>query len=392
MMNLSSLSKARIFLFLALATTLLSMALQYTGGQSGLLMALIGSVTCLSLIIGYLFIGRATENLNKIKLFCEALTKGNLEERLCTPLEKSGEIEDLRQSINHYTDIIDAFVREAKYSMGSVCRNQFFRPINHLGMQGSFHQTAQIMNHATQSAKNKNKAITELAAVIRGIIGDEKQDAEKDHTAAAHGIESIAAATEESSTTIDEINRQVGQTVSSLDTAEKNAQNMEKSASVLELSTNEIADIISIINGIAEQTNLLALNATIEAARAGESGRGFAVVASEVKKLAGETSSATQKITSLMENIQHAVNNTVLQVQEMKDTISKINDFSLMISGAIEEQTYASREIARSATVVSSGLREIGGRVSNIQEVTIKLPQPVLAASVKEKTKVTAAA
>lgn len=62
----------------------------------------------------------------------------------------------------------------------------------------------------------------------------------------------------------------------------------------------ELSGIVASIGAIATQTNLLALNATIEAARAGDSGRGFAVVASEVKKLAGETRSATDRAANMM--------------------------------------------------------------------------------------------
>ena len=149
---------------------------------------------------------------------------------------------------------------------------------------------------------------------------------------------------------------------------------MNEAVTSLRSSTDEISEIIGMINGIAEQTNLLALNATIEAARAGESGRGFAVVAGEVKKLAGETSSATHKIEDLMSNIQGSVSNTTSFVDGLKNAIMQINESSTLISSAIEEQTFASREIARSATVVSSGLREIGGRISSIYEVTKKTP------------------
>ena len=65
-----------------------------------------------------------------------------------------------------------------------------------------------------------------------------------------------------------------------------------------------LSDIVNSIGLIANQTNLLALNASIEAARAGEAGKGFAVVAAEVKKLAGDTRSATDRARAMVSGAQ----------------------------------------------------------------------------------------
>lgn len=111
---------------------------------------------------------------------------------------------------------------------------------------------------------------------------------------------------------------------------------------ILELSEyiQQIGSIIGLVEDIAEQTNMLALNAAVEAARAGEHGKGFAVVAGEIRKLADESKQATTKISSLINDIQHTTNSTVMATEEG----SKEIESGVKLAGNIDENFKALNE------------------------------------------------
>ena len=97
-----------------------------------------------------------------------------------------------------------------------------------------------------------------------------------------------------------------------MNTIRETIQDTSKRIKRLGESSQEIGNIIALIEEIAEQTNILALNASIEASRAGEAGRGFAVVADEVQKLAERSSNATKQIEVLVSTIQSDTNEAVM--------------------------------------------------------------------------------
>jgi methyl-accepting chemotaxis protein len=186
---------------------------------------------------------------------------------------------------------------------------------------------------------------------------------------AAGNVQTVAAAVEELTTTVQEISRQVVQSHNATTDAVSVAGKADAEVSQLSEAAARIGDVTKMITEIAEQTNLLALNATIEAARAGDAGKGFAVVAAEVKNLAQQTSRATEQITSQIAAIQSSTATTVGAIRGVGATIRKVNEISQAVAAAIEQQDAATQEIARNTQQAFSGTQRVAGDIAEVTNV-----------------------
>ena len=187
---------------------------------------------------------------------------------------------------------------------------------------------------------------------------------------ASSNVQTVAAAAEEMAASIGEISRQVNQSSQIARAAVDEAERTNHRVQGLAESAQRIGEVVALITDIADQTNLLALNATIEAARAGEAGKGFAVVASEVKNLANQTAKATDEIAGQVTAIQGATRQTVEAIQGIAATIGRISDISTSIATAVEQQSAATRNMARNIEQAADGTGQVSGSIAEVTKVS----------------------
>ncbi|MFC6447032.1 methyl-accepting chemotaxis protein [Shinella zoogloeoides] len=189
----------------------------------------------------------------------------------------------------------------------------------------------------------------------------EQQAASLEETAAA--LDEITVNVANSSRRTEEAKDVAGRANRSAAESAQVVSHAEEAMRKIEESSQQISNIIGVIDEIAFQTNLLALNAGVEAARAGEAGKGFAVVAQEVRELAQRSAQAAKEIKGLIHNSSTEVESGVKLVRDAGTALKTISEFIVEINAHMES-------IATSAKEQSVGLAEVNTAVNQMDQTT----------------------
>ena len=228
--------------------------------------------------------------------------------------------------------------------------------------QSITNQLAEASEHQAQEIAGASTAMNEMAQSIDQVSSNASESAEvaeRSVQIASNGAQVV------------------NRSIKGMDTIREQIQETSKRIKRLGESSQEIGNIVSLINDIADQTNILALNAAIQASMAGEAGRGFAVVADEVQRLAERSASATKQIETLVKTIQTDTNEAVISMEQTTTEVVRGANLAKDAGIALDEIQKVSGDLANliasisdAAKLQSASASHIATTMTVVQEIT----------------------